>query len=314
MNKLLLYITAAVFCCSATSCAEDDFATQINTEYASSAAEASTTNPQITESSTRIGTYNLWVTSNGTGDYAWGYRRQNLAQSIVDNDFDIFGFQECDGTIQAQLPGLVAGISDVYDWWFDSNSHIGISYKRDRFALSDDKKVFWLSDTPDVSSKCWDGYTRVCAYVEVTDKLYNRKFGMMVTHGPLLSDEYRSMMAELLNKRVKLYSNDQLPVILVGDMNTKPTEPAYTTLTQTWIDSFSAVDEEYKSGPVGTFNSHSTATVLNTDTRRIDYVFAYDPNKEIELLTYRVDITTYGGLYPSDHCPVSVQMNINHYN
>ncbi len=294
-------------------CQKNEFDTVLNHTYAEEDEPA--VNPEIPESAFRVGTYNLWVTNNGSGAYAWSARQSSLAQSIVDNDFDIFGFQECDATIQAQLPKLVAKIEDKYTWWFDQNSHIGIAYKGDRFQLSETKQVFWLSDTPDVKSTCWDGYNRVGVYVEVTDKIHNQSFGMIVTHGPLKSDEYRSKMATLLTARAELYAGNRLPVVLVGDLNTKPFEPAYTILTKDWTDSYTATPEEYVYGPIGTFNSHNVNTVLNTEERRIDYIFIRDAaTSKFQLYSYRNDITTYLGLYPSDHCPVSVQMNITHTN
>ena len=58
--------------------------------------------------SVRIGTYNLWRSDIGKGDYAWEVRKDRLARSIAEIGFDVFGVQELNLTIQQELPGLLA--------------------------------------------------------------------------------------------------------------------------------------------------------------------------------------------------------------
>ncbi len=298
-------------------CAED-FATVINiTEPGEEEPVDPGTDPEPDAQTMKLGSYNLWISNKGTGDYIWTSRRAVLAKSIVDNGFDIFGFQEANATIQTELPVLVEAAGGNYEWWFvgrdtqdgKTGEALGIAYDPDRFELSE-KNFFWLSETPDQVSYGWDetGYHRIAACAMVKDKLHKRKFFMMVTHGPL-SDNARAAAATLLVEREEMYNPEGIPSILVGDMNATPTDAATVTLSAYWDDAYTATPAAYVFGPMGTFNSHSTSTDLSAAKNRIDYIYV---RGDIELKSYRVDNTVYNGIYPSDHCPVISQMNVNY--
>ncbi len=272
--------------------------------------------PNILPTTLKIGTYNVWIINNGNkyAGYEWSVRKDRLAQSVVNNSFDIFGIQECDNTIKSQLPAAVSAKTEEggaqYEWHINKDSNIGFAYNKNRLEVTE-PKVFWLSDTPDKKSNCWDGYSgRLCLYTVVTDKLTDVKFGFMVTHGPLNDDSYREKMAVLINERAETYSKGELPVFLVGDMNTVATEPGYKELRKYWKDFYSEVPVEFIFGPLGSFNGHKTSTNLDDVTKRIDYIFLRDPKGQVEGVTYRCDNSRFDGFYPSDHCPVSVQVNI----
>ena len=102
MKKYLLFPLCAALCLLA-GCA-DDFPTELNHNYYQD--DTPPAEPDITEQTVKLGTYNLWISNKGTGDYVWTHRRDILAQSIVNNDWDIFGFQEANSTIQSELPTL----------------------------------------------------------------------------------------------------------------------------------------------------------------------------------------------------------------
>ena len=108
MKKYLLFPLCAALCLLA-GCA-DDFPTELNHNYYQD--DTPPAEPDITEQTVKLGTYNLWISNKGTGDYVWTHRRDILAQSIVNNDWDIFGFQEANSTIQSELPTLVAATTN----------------------------------------------------------------------------------------------------------------------------------------------------------------------------------------------------------
>ena len=184
MKKYLLFPLCAALCLLA-GCA-DDFPTELNHNYYQD--DTPPAEPDITEQTVKLGTYNLWISNKGTGDYVWTHRRDILAQSIVNNDWDIFGFQEANSTIQSELPTLVAGKGGNYEWWFvgrdsqdgKNGEALGIAYDPDRFELSD-RHYFWLSPTPDEMSYGWDevSYHRIACCAVVTDKAYGTQFFMM---------------------------------------------------------------------------------------------------------------------------------------
>ena len=314
MKKTIILAMFAALCTLTAGCA-DDFKTVLNDKYYED--DTPSREPDITEQTLTLGSYNLWISSKGTGDYLWTNRRTVLAQSIVKNKWDIFGFQEANGTIQNELPTLVGQQGGKYEWWFVgrdsqdgvSGEALGIAYNPDRFELTD-KHFFWISPTPDEMSYGWDelGYHRIAACAMVTDKLYNKQFFMMVTHAPLGATA-RAEGAKLLIEREKMYNPDGIPSILVGDMNAAMDDASSKTLRTHWNDSFLTVESDFVSGPVGTFNGHKITADLTQATARIDYIYS---RGDVELKSYKVDNTVYGNIYPSDHCPLTIQFDTDY--
>ena len=313
MKKYLLFPLCAALCLLA-GCA-DDFPTELNHNYYQD--DTPPAEPDITEQTVKLGTYNLWISNKGTGDYVWTHRRDILAQSIVNNDWDIFGFQEANSTIQSELPTLVAGKGGNYEWWFigrdsqdgKNGEALGIAYDPDRFELSD-RHYFWLSPTPDEMSYGWDevSYHRIACCAVVTDKAYGKQFFMMVTHMPL-ADMARSEAAKVIIEREQMYNTLGMPSVLVGDMNATQDDAASATFRTHWEDAYQATDPAFVDGPVGTFNGHKTSTDLSVSTARIDYIYT---RGQLSLKTYKVDNSIYEGIYPSDHCPVTIQVDFDY--
>lgn len=318
MNKITSLFALSLACLSFTAC-QDDFPTILNTEYAQSDDDTPDPGdePGKEGEDLVIGSYNLWISTKGVAEYSWTSRRDALAKSIVDNGFDVFGFQEADATIQSELPVLVEKNGGKYEWWFvgrDSQDArggeaVGLAWNPERFELTD-KHYFWLSETPDVLSYGWDekAYHRIAACAIVKDRIYNKSFLMMVTHAPLSSDA-RAKAAALLVERAKMYNPKGMPSILVGDMNAYPSDPASQVFRSYWSDSRSVAPSDKVFGPLGTFQSHNTSVDLSQESRRIDYIYV---NGEIDVKSYKVDASLYGNIYPSDHCPVKVTATVTY--
>ena len=113
--KRYLFFPLSVAAALLAGCGED-FPTRPEHHYF--AAGTPPAKPDITQKTHSLGTYNLWISNKGTGDYVWANRRDVLAQSIVNNGWDIFGFQEANTTIQSELPTLVADNGGNYEGWF----------------------------------------------------------------------------------------------------------------------------------------------------------------------------------------------------
>ena len=272
MKKYLLFPLCAALCLLA-GCA-DDFPTELNHNYYQD--DTPPAEPDITEQTVKLGTYNLWISNKGTGDYVWTHRRDILAQSIVNNDWDIFGFQEANSTIQSELPTLVAGKGGNYEWWFvgrdsqdgKNGEALGIAYDPDRFELSD-RHYFWLSPTPDEMSYGWDevSYHRIACCAVVTDKAYGKQFFMMVTHMPL-ADMARSEAAKVIIEREQMYNTLGMPSVLVGDMTPlrRRSAPIGRTPIRRRIRRSSTVPSARSTGtrPRPTFRSRRPASTTST--------------------------------------------------
>lgn len=264
----------------------------------------------------RIGTYNVWRSDIGKGDYAWEVRKDRLARSIVDIDFDVFGIQEVDYTIQKELPQLLSKHkSPDYAWYmFSPYSQDGIGdkaqavlYKKDRYELVESHN-FWLSETPEIKSYGWDEqeYCRGGFCIVLKDKKSGKKIFVMHSHFPL-GKEAKKRGADVIIAMEKKFNKDGLPAFFLGDLNNRPDTPGSQILRTHWTDSYLYLPQECREGSQATFNGHDVNRDMNT-TQRIDYVYF---RNGVTPLKYHCSNKKYDGFWPSDHCAVYVDMKIH---
>lgn len=264
----------------------------------------------------RVGTYNLWKSTIGKGDYAWEVRKHRLAKSVAELDFDVFGVQELDYPIQDEFPGLLArhGASEYVWYTFSPYSQDGtgdkaqaILFRKDRFELVEGHS-FWLSPTPEIMSHGWDEqkYLRGACCVILKDIRTGKRIFVMNSHFPL-GKEAKCRAADVVISMEKKYNPEGLPSFLIGDLNNRPGTPGSQMLRTHWTDSFLFLPDDKKEGSKGTFNGHDVGRDMEK-SQRIDYV--YFRNSAVPL-KYHCSNKKYDGFWPSDHCAVYVDMKIN---
>lgn len=260
----------------------------------------------------KIGSYNIWMTHLGKGQYEWSQRSERLAKSIVEMDMDIFGAQEVDTLAQRVMPELLKeqGAAD-YTWFIFSpyaedggvgNKAQAIVYKTERFEVLEDHH-FWFSETPDVISSGWDEmkFKRGGFCLTMLDKLSGKKFFVMHSHMPL-ARQAGLHAAEILLEKAQEYNPEGLPAFFLGDLNTTPDSAASELFRTYWSDSFLELLARNKVyGPMGSFNGAKVSRNMNA-ARRIDYV--YYRGEQITPIDYTCWSKLYDGLFPSDHCAV----------
>lgn len=264
----------------------------------------------------KIGSYNLWRSDLGKGDYNWEVRKFRLAESIADCDFDIFGAQEVDLRIQKELPSLIkdAGGAD-YKWFifspYDKDGGIGdkaqaLLYKSDRFEITETHH-FWFSETPDVMSSGWDEtkYKRGGCCAIFRDLKTGDRFFIMLSHMPLAKTA-NAKAAEIIVEKAAEYNPENLPALFVGDLNTTPDTPSSERLREYWTDTFLSLPAKRISGPSGTFNGARAGRDMNA-ANRIDYIYFRGNVKPAD---YTCHDKLYDGFYPSDHCPIYANLLI----
>lgn len=275
----------------------------------SSRKAASGSGSQITA---RIGTFNLWRSDLGKGEYVWSARKECLAQAILDCDFDIFAGEEVDRRMFAELPDIVKAKGGKYTWFtfspYDaegngSHKAQAVIYKGDKYTMLENHH-FWYSETPDVMSSGWDEmkFKRGGCCFTFLDKKTKRKFFVMVSHMPL-AKEANYHAAQIVLDKAKQYNPENLPAFFMGDLNTREERNSSVLLRTYWNDSFLTVPADKREGPKGTFNSHNVKKDMEKAIR-IDYV--YYRGETIIPDKYTVMTKTYNGIYPSDHCPLYV--------
>ena len=268
----------------------------------------------------RVGSFNIRIPAakDIPGGNGWDVRKARVAQAIKDNDFDVFGLQECSLEQQADLPGLTDG---VYEYWFFSpysqdgigKNAQGIAFKKDKFTLTE-RHFFWPGDTPDIMTKNDSRgdkfYIRGGCCAVLTHKETGVKLFVMNTHASL-NKESNIAQAPVFIKMEQRYNPGQLPSVFVGDLNTGYASASSTTYRTWWKDSYAELSPSGKvSGTFGTYNAFNLDQDL-IHSNRGDYIYYRGP---LEPLHYACNATLYDGHYPSDHLPIYCDFKVTNNN
>ncbi|MBR2351814.1 MAG: endonuclease/exonuclease/phosphatase family protein [Alistipes sp.] len=276
-----------------------------------------------------VGSFNVWgdkqrnnVIKKGNAPQlrSWANGRDAVAQMIVDANWDIFGVQEACPTVRKELPQLVKRNGGRYKWWFalpgeydpaKPSKHLanGIVYRKSRFKMLD-TDISWISDTPTRSSynKGDKIHKRVIGSALMRDKRTGKLFIFTATHGPLRCAD-SAENAQIIIDRIRLFNKDQLPTILVGDMNAQP-HSAFSARLRTAFDDTQDIATR-KSEVRGTVNGSRPLEGV-PGPRCIDYIYVGSADGSHSVSEHNVFINRYeiGGkmFYPSDHCPIGAHI------
>ena len=280
----------------------------------------------------RIGTYNVW--SHSARKYVikkypqieprnWDASKKAVAELIVKLDCDLLGMHEVTSVCRDDLAELVkkSGGKKYALWWENTypegeKNIVGnaIFYNKKKFSLSK-QNIYYMSPTPTEPSKGWDEkrHYRAALATVVTHKKTGKKFFFMATHGPL-KKEANGHAGRILVEIDQQYNPENLPTIVVGDMNARPGETFHQNMLKHYEDAFLVAEK--KCGTIGTFNSSSgTDKNFALSHRRIDQIYVHSTeNGKITVKEYTVNRDKYpisgSQYYPSDHCPVYVDVTI----
>lgn len=253
-------------------------------------------------------TYNIRLDIASDGENSWFNRKEYLCSQLAFYEPDVFGIQEA-------LPNQVIDISTMltkYNYVGIGRDGIGkgessnLFFKKDRFKVLE-QNTFWLSETPEIISKGWDGaLNRICTYVLLTDKKTKHTFWVFNTHLDHIGVLARTNSISLILSKISELNTKNYPVIFMGDFNSEPTEERIVNLKKIMIDS-QDVSEQKPLGPEGTFNGfkHNEAV-----TKRIDYIFL-SKESNLKVKKYAILSDSKNLKYPSDHLPVYVEISLN---
>ncbi len=177
--------------------------------------------------------------------------------------------------------------------------YCAVYYQKERFSINL-RGTFWLSPTPEKVSRGWDAaLERICTYGLFTDKHSGKKFWVFNTHFDHRGSLARDQSAELVVEKIRELNSENLPVVLMGDLNATPQEKPITTLNG-FLELGYSISSKPLYGPVGTYNGFSS----EPSERLIDYIFV----KGFTVNAYRhIDDTLPTGLHISDHLPVMLE-------
>lgn len=267
--------------------------------------------PVEIDGSIRLRTMSFNIRYENGGDHsqrAWSARIPAIVRAIREEQLDLIGIQEA---LHGQAADLWASLPD-YEFFGvarDDGSRRGeytaILYKRDRFAITpSDSGTFWLSATPNqAGSKTWGNeIPRTVTWARLTDRASNRSFYIFNTHWDHRNQNSRLKSAELIAKRLKLRQLPNAPVILLGDFNAVPNNPAIRSLVEECklIDALAEHQPTQKKLPTLHF---WRGTAMN-QALHVDHIFTSRNSTQIAFATIR----NHDQPLLSDHFPVIAEV------
>lgn len=297
----------------------------------------------------------------------WATAGSHLASALVSCNYDIFALSEATG-IKGQIETMVSDRGGNYSWiWFntgkvnDADTDLGggewhaVAYNPDLFTAGT-KGKFWLhtgdngqkphKDRMNIGERWYDfdfeeeGVFRTVDYVYLTHKVSGRTILFMQCHAPL-NDEINTWAGGIIKYRITgqgsssgsgttyyPINKDNCPCILVGDLNSSPTDEnnghMYDVLKTFWKNAY---DEAKENGVLsqseienpGTWeNWRGQKSMLQSEKHRIDHVFCsseftvtdYRTNRYRFKMQYAPSSSGYRNFYPSDHVPVIAELSL----
>lgn len=252
----------------------------------------------------KIMTYNIKYLNETDGENSWSKRKDHLTNQIRFYEPGILGVQEA---VKEQLEHLKKNL-EGYEYLGEGRDggiqgeFTAIFFDTQLFEKLEEG-TFWLSETPEKPSKGWDAaYPRVCTYAKFEEKESGTEFWVFNTHFDHQGNEAREKSSQMIIEKMKEINKQDLPAILMGDLNLEPNSKPVQFLKSHVKDSKDVAKLVF--GPEGTFNAYEFQKPVK---RRIDYIFVTSSNIEVE--KYAVLSDSKDMRYPSDHLPVVLLVN-----
>ncbi len=250
----------------------------------------------------RLMTFNLRFANPADGPNEWEFRKDLVAEIIMNHLPDLVGTQE--GTIpqlrylEEHLPGYLPLTAHREE--DPTCQYPTIFYRADRFQVKESNE-FWLSETPQAHrSVSWDSaFPRLVTYGLFREEGQPTWFYFINTHLDHISEAARREGARLIRE---FFLPLERPLILVGDFNEPPGGPVYrellnegSPLRDTWIE---ADPPEAEATTQHGFDGRPRG-------HRIDWILLSPPFR-----VRRVAIVTdhRDERYPSDHFPYEAEV------
>ena len=237
------------------------------------------------------------------GKKSWFYRADLLMRTLENaGAADVIGFQEVTKTHYKYLCESLPQYDSVITYRDNSLLAEGcpVFYHKDKFDLTD-KGSFWLSETPDQMSRGWDAaFNRVCSYVLLREKQSGRELAVFNVHLDHIGRKARAESIKLILEKVTAFGGQ--PCVIMGDLNCGEKSDTYLTATSLFSDAKYLAPDTCTGATY-----HNWGAAL--DRENLDYFLISKTG--ITPLAYRILNASYGGVYPSDHFPVSLKITLD---
>lgn len=249
----------------------------------------------------KVMSFNVRMSSANDGTNSWTLRYPAVGDMFKDQKPDIMGVQE-------------ALYEQIY--FFDNNfkdyKYVGVGREDGKkegefMAIFWNKKTvslldwgtYWLSETPDKPSMGWDAACfRTATWALMKDKKTGKKFYFVNTHLDHVGKEARRNGLKLVMDKIAAMNKDGLPLVLTGDFNVTPDDPA---LVDVDANMKSARKVAEKTDNTGTFNNWGKASSV------IDYIYftGFSSCPEYHTVTEKYAERKF----VSDHYPITAELN-----
>lgn len=238
----------------------------------------------------------------------WSKRKEIVYELIKNNNFDIIGVQELNNKMFNDIKSNILNYNIVgmprSDNFFVERNDILVS-KRHKVM---EYNTFWLSKNPEkIGSSVWYSFfPRICttALIKLEDGKLIRVYN---THLDFLLPRAREYGLKKIGEYIEnQHKKDDYPAILMGDFNSSPNSKVIKNLIEGKYISkkFISVQESKK-------EIYDLSTLRNFNGIKkglhIDYIFVTEEFnvKNSEIIYYNKE-----GRYPSDHYPISAEIDI----
>lgn len=245
--------------------------------------------------------YNLRSSAKNEQDgvNSWENRKEAAVKMLLAEKPDVVGMQEEMPDQEAFLRMRLAAVYDAVSISRDPNNRsdeaCAIFYNKKKFELVR-TNTFWLSETPNVPSRGWDGkYKRIVTYVHLKNIKSGQRYLVFNTHLDHKGVVARERSLQLIADSAIAIGADTVPMFVMGDLNVTPEVPE---LRPMWENMLLAQREAPLTDTLGTF--HSFGRRLGKE-KIIDYIFF----RNCSALEFRILREGYGVPYLSDHYPIA---------
>lgn len=253
----------------------------------------------------KVTTFNLRYNTPKDQKNAWPNRVDSVIQYINVTKPHIIGTQE-----------ILDNMLNDLDKNLTNYSHIGLTRKQGQEASVifynhdilevKESGTFWLSRTPEIpNSRDYDSFcVRVCTWAEFMVK-NNRliRFRVFNTHLDHISNLAKIEGLKIILKKMKTKNREEkLPSMLMGDFNSTIKDKVIQSLKEekSLVDVMQFIKKENYGA---TFHNFTGKTQGNP----IDHIYVTNDINVLETSIFKEKINQ---IYPSDHYPVSVMIDI----
>lgn len=234
------------------------------------------------------------------GTNSWLYRHSATLEMLQDQKPDVFGIQEA---LLHQIMYIQENCRNYKcvgvgrEDGKKNGEHMSIFWDKDKIKLMK-WGTFWLSETPDEPSKGWDaGCKRTATWALMKDKRTGNKFYFVNTHLDHVGVQAQKNGLQLIVDRIASINPEGYPMVLTGDFNVRPENPALVNLDK-------RMDSARKIAP--TTDNHDTYNGWGKGEGVIDYIYVSGFSHCLEYQTVKKRYDNRA--YVSDHYPIFARL------